>query len=224
MFRKARVRSLADHVISRLPGPVRRRSPRTIAMVVLMTLAAGTTLRSLQSASAVQSVYGPRRMMTIASHDLDIGHIISADDVERRELPEALIPDGWEGDAAVEAGGEPTGDPIGRTVVEPIVAGEVVLPRRVSGSRASGLSAVVAGTSRVVSIERSALMPAVRPGDRVDVCAPGVGSRAVVISRRALVVGVDEDSVTFAVTDAELPAVARAIIDGDVIVALIGER
>lgn len=224
MFRKARVLQRLDHVLSRLPHPKRSRHLRTITLVVLIALTAGTTLRSLQSASATQSVYGRRQMMTIASRDLPIGHIISSDDIERRELPEALIPGGRDDEQTADDGDNPIEEPIGRTVVEPIIAGEVLLSRRVSGSRASGLSAVVAGTNRVVSIERSALMPALRPGDRVDVCAPGVGARAVVISRRALVIGVDEDSVNVSVTDAELPAVARAIIDGDVIVALIGER
>jgi NADPH-dependent ferric siderophore reductase len=64
----------------------------------------------------------------------------------------------------------------------------------------------------------------VQPGDRVDVCAPGVGARASIIARRALIVGIDENSVSVAIDDAALPAVARAIIDGDVILALIGER
>jgi Flp pilus assembly protein CpaB len=224
MFRKARVLQRLDHVLSLLPHPVRSRHLRTITMVVLMALAAGTTLRSLQSASAAQSGYGHRQMTTIASRDLPIGHVISSDDIERRELPEALIPGGRKDERLAEDGANPIDEPIGRTVIEPIIAGEVLLSRRISGSRASGLPAVVPGTNRVVSIERSALMPTLRPGDRVDVCAPGVGARAVVISRRALVVDVDEDSVTVSVTDTELPAVARSIIDGDVIVALIGER
>jgi hypothetical protein len=224
MFRKARVLQLLDHLLFRLPHPLRSRHLRTITMVVLMALAAGTTLRSLQSAAATQSVYGHRQMMTIASRDLPIGHVISSDDIERRELPEALIPGGRGDERTAEDGDNPVQEPIGRTVVEPIIAGEVLLSRRISESRASGLPAVVPRSNRVVSIERSALMPTLRLGDRVDVCAPGVGARAVVISRRALVVGVDEDSVTVSVTDAELPAVARAIIDGDVIVALIGER
>jgi hypothetical protein len=64
----------------------------------------------------------------------------------------------------------------------------------------------------------------VHPGDRVEVCAPGVGARASVLARRALIVGVDENSVSVAIGSNELPAVARAIIDGDVILALIGER
>lgn len=215
---------LLDQVISRLPGPARSRRLRTISLAILMTLAAGITLHSLQSASATQSVYGNRRMTTVARRDLDIGHIISSDDIERRELPEAFIPGSWEGAGPSKADEVPTEYPIGRTVIEPIIAGEVVLPRRVSGSGFSGLRATVPGTTRVVSIERSAYVPALRPGDRVDLCAPGLGARAVVIGRRALVVGVDEDAVTVAVAEVELPAVARAIIDGDVILALIGER
>jgi Flp pilus assembly protein CpaB len=217
-----------DHLITRLPRLRRSRQIRTIAMVVVMVISAGTTLRALTAASATQSIYGHRRMTMIADRDLEIGHVIEAADIERRELPAALLPDTSEDDQSDGTVGhavaDPIDDPVGRTVVEPIYAGEVLLPRRLSSSPASGLRAVVAGTSRVVSVERSPLIPTLQPGDRVDVCAPGVGARASIIARRALIVGIDENSVSVAIDDAALPAVARAIIDGDVILALIGER
>jgi Flp pilus assembly protein CpaB len=216
------------HLIARLPRLGRRRQTRTIAMILVTVIAGGTTLRALNAASATQSIYGHRRMMTIADRDLEIGHVIDAADIERRELPVALFPDipgdDQSGDTAGHAPDGPIDDPIGRTVVEPIYAGEVLVPQRLSSSPSVGLRGVVAETHRVVSVERGPLIPAVHPGDRVEVCAPGVGARASVLARRALIVGVDENSVSVAIGSNELPAVARAIIDGDVILALIGER
>lgn len=203
---------MLDHLVTRLHRLLRAGRRRTVVVILLMVAAAGTTGRALEDAADTQRIYGDRRRIEVASRDLDLGHIIGEDDLERRELPAALIPDA------------PVDDPIGRTVIEPIVAGEVLLPRRLSDQRSSGMPAVIGDTARVVSIERTPLTPGVRPGDHVDLCAPGVGARGAVIARRALVIGADEDSVTVAITTAELPAVARSILDGDVIMALIGER
>jgi len=217
-----------DQLITRLPRLRRSRQIRTFALVLVTVIAAGITLRTLNAASATQSIYGHRRMMTIAGRDLEIGHVLEAADIERRELPVALFPqipdDDQSGDTAGHPADGPFDDPVGRTVVEPIYAGEVLLPNRLSTSSSVGLRGVVAETHRVVSVERGPLIPAVHPGDRVEVCAPGVGARASVLARRALIVGIDENSISVAIEANELPAVARAIIDGEVILALIGER
>lgn len=184
--------------------------PALAAAIVVIT--GVITADALSGASEVQRAYGERRSMAIAEQDLEIGHVIEAEDLVERELPVAVVPS------------DPVADPIGRVVLEPIVAGEVVVSRRVSESAGSGPAALVPSSRRAIAIERSPLMPPVRPGDRVELLAVGSGARASIIARRGLVIEAGNESVTVTITEAELPAVARAILEGTVILALIGER
>jgi Flp pilus assembly protein CpaB len=173
-------------------------------------LASVVTLRSVSAATALRDTYGHRIGVTVARSDLAVGHVINTRDLERRELPAGLVADG----AAA--------DPLGRTVIEPIVAGEVIIDRRLSGSPAAGLDALIAAGSRAVTLERTGVTPPVDPGDRVDLFAPAARGTVVRIARRARVIEVTDRTVTVAVAENEAPAVARASIESTLAMALIG--
>jgi Flp pilus assembly protein CpaB len=179
---------------------------------VIALLAAAVTLRALAGAAATRARYGELRRMPVAAADLTIGHTISDADIDWRMLPVALV-------------AEPIAqDPIGRTVIAPVVHGEVLLQPRVSGTFDAGRAAIIPRTARAISFERSEHTPTVRPGERVDLYASGARSAAAAIARAALILEADERSITVVVTETETPAVARAALDGDVILALRGEQ
>lgn len=200
--------------ISRVASTIRspRRSRRLRVMLTLTAAIIGAliTVRALADAAAVRERYGVLRSMPVASHDLEIGHTIEDDDLVWTMLPVALMAT------------SPVSDPLGRTVIEPVVGGEVLLDHRVSGSVDAGPAALVSRTSRAIAIDRSLPSPALEPGDRVDLYASTPRTGVPTVARRAMVLEVDDHAVVVVVTEAEAPAVARAALDGAVVLALHG--
>ncbi|MBU6328868.1 MAG: hypothetical protein KGR18_02815 [Acidobacteria bacterium] len=188
-------------------GRRRLRSATTIAVVLLAALA---TARLVGEAAALRSAYGTRRRLPVARADLLVGHVVGAEDVDWRDLPVALVP----------SGASP--DPVGRTVRAPIMAAEVMVDQRLYGSAAAGPAGLMEGSERAVAIERDALTPAVRPGDRVDLLGGGARAATAPLARRARVLAVDERSVLVAVTATEAVPVARAALDRTMLMALVG--
>ena len=194
----------------RFRSTVRDRSLARILLALAAAVAAAVTIGSVTSARSLRDTYGHRIRVTVARGDLAVGHEIRSVDVEELELPEALIADGA------------ANDPIRRTVIEPILAGEVIVERRLSGSTAAGIDALIGAGTRAITIERDPTTPPLAPGDRVDLFAPAVRGGSVRVARRARVLAVDDHAVSVAVTESEAPAVARASIDKIVLIALIG--
>ena len=190
--------------------PMGRPDRRTLVriLVIVAGLIAGVvTIGTISSARSMRDSYGRRIEVAVARTDLAVGQVITERDIERRDLPAGLLAEGLDP------------NPTSRTVTEPILAGEPIPDRRLSGSTAAGIDALIGPGARAVSIERDPTTPPIGPGDRVDLLARG---GAVRVARRALVVAADDRAITVAVTEAELPAVAGASLDKILSVALIG--
>jgi Flp pilus assembly protein CpaB len=191
--------------------------------VVLAVVAGVLTASTVQRAEEVRAGYGERRTVAVAVADLPVGAEITDADVRWVELPAAAIPAGA------------AGDPAGRVVSEPIVEGEVIAERRLGGADLDGPVALVAPGGRALAIPVDAATPALAVGDRVDAFSPvevvGTGSAAEVarsatpgarrIAREARVLAIDDQAVTIAVTATEAPAVARAVLDAAVVLAMV---
>jgi Flp pilus assembly protein CpaB len=200
----------------------RGRGLRWAVAVVLAVCAGALTAATVSRAEAARSAYGATTLVPVASVDLVVGDTVTPGDVTERALPAALVPAG----AAT--------DPVGRVVAEPVVAGEVLLERRLAGG-GDGMSALLGPGRRAVAVPLDAAPGGVTVGDRVDLYAPTTASSASELAalargaaggaRRvasgALVVGVDERSATVSVTSAEAAATAQAVLDGAVAVALV---
>lgn len=172
--------------------------------------AAVATIGSITGARSLRNSYGNHVEVAVARTELHVGQVITEQDFERRQLPESLI------------GAGVASDPLTRTVIEPILAGEPIMDRRLSGSEAAGIDALIGPRSRAITIERSPTTPAVEPGDRVDLFAPAVRGGAVRVARRSRVLAADDQSVTVAVLETEAPAVAGASIEKILSILLIG--
>ncbi|MDQ3145789.1 MAG: hypothetical protein M3R01_02450, partial [Actinomycetota bacterium] len=143
------------------------------------------------------------------------GVTVGAGDTELRPFPAGLVPPGALGDHVD-----------GAVVTSSILAGEVVLDARLGPA---GLSPTVAllppGTRGLAVPAGPGTVPLAR-GDLADVLAtfdPGLaegGEPTVAVARSALVVHVDEEAVTIAVTADQSPRVAFALAAGAVTLAL----
>ncbi len=193
-------------------GLRRSRRARSLITASLAIVAGSVTIGALASAAATRNTYGERQSMPVARHDLEVGHVIDERDVAWRTLPIALTA----GSTAVE--------PIGRTVIEPVVGGEVLLTRRLSGSTDLGRAGAIPRTSRAISLERTELTPPLRPGDEVDLLTASSRSGATTIARRARVLEVSDRAIVVIVAESETSAVARAALDSTVLIALRGQE
>lgn len=187
--------------------PVRRAA----LALVLAALAGVVAARSVGRAEQLRAAYGTTRAVPVAARDLAPGQVVAVDDLRWEDRPTGLLPD------------DPAPDPVGRTLLQPVAAGEVVLRRRLLDG-AGGPLALVPPGGRALAVPVAATAPSLRVGDRVDVLAADAGavaSGARRVAREATVVAVADDRVTVAVTASEAPAVARASLDGLVALALV---
>jgi Flp pilus assembly protein CpaB len=190
---------------------------------VLAVVAGATAASTVQRAEDVRAAYGNRRTVPVAASDLAVGTEVAEADVRWAELPVVALP----GDVAT--------DPVGRVVTEAIVQGEVIAERRIGLAEATGPVALVEPGGRAFAVPVDAMTPALRVGDQVDAFTPvevgGTGSAADVaragssgarrVAHESTVVGVDEDAVTIGVSATEAPGVARALLDGALVIALV---
>ncbi|HEY6533677.1 MAG TPA: SAF domain-containing protein [Acidimicrobiales bacterium] len=202
---------------------VRGRTVRWLVAVVLAVGAGALTASTVQRAEEVRAGYGERRTVPVAAADLAVGVDVTEADVRWIELPVAALP------------GDVAGDPVGRVVTEPIVHDEVMAERRLGGADAEGPAALVPPGGRALAVPVDTSTPTLAVGDRVDVYSPvdlvGAASAAELarasasgarrVAREARVLAVDDQAVTVAVSVAEAPAVARAVLDGAVVLALV---
>jgi pilus assembly protein CpaB len=100
-----------------------------IAALLLGVLAGGLTYSYLQRLRAHSA---PSIEAIVAAADIPPGTRVTAEMVQEREVPEALLPEGALTDRSRA---------LGRVVVVPIVAGEVFLDAKLSGGRGANLSA-----------------------------------------------------------------------------------
>ncbi|OBB76278.1 SAF domain-containing protein [Mycobacterium sp. 852014-52144_SCH5372336] len=150
---------------------------RRIAAGALVVLAAAAAVRPDPDDQHVDAV--------VATRDLSPGSELTADDVRREKLDAATVPDGVQTDAAAV---------VGATLAGPVRRGEALTDVRLLSPR---LAEAAAGpTARIVplSLDETAVLDLIRPGDVVDVLAAGGDSdtRPRVVASDAIVVLVSE--------------------------------
>jgi Flp pilus assembly protein CpaB len=178
----------------------------------LALLAGALAASAVARADQVSQGYGELVAVPVVVRPLAPGAVVTAGDVEQRSRPRAVVPPG----VADEV--------VGRVVADGLHPGEVVLEARLGGAGAGPAALLDAGQRAVVvPIDERSLVLSV--GDRVDVLAPDDATTAPAarrVARSAEVIGVDEVQVTIAVPLAEVGGVARAVLDGAVVLALVG--
>lgn len=223
---RSRVRPRRRAVLPPIPWRSLVRRIRRAAPVWWMVGAAAAGLageRALdagRAAAEARSAWGDSVDAAVAVHDLEVGDVVGDDDVLVEPRPRAMVPEG-----ALDE------EPIGRVVVAPVLAGEVVPARRVAPDGLRGTSALVPAGHRAVAVPLETglgvVSPAVRVGDRVDVLAtfdvgggdePPTGTVADAVT----VIAVDDVSVTVAVPVDAAPRVAFAAARGTVALAIVG--
>ncbi len=197
--------------------PLLRPPPLRLVVAVVLALAVGVAVhRTTASAEAVTADLGSTAVVAVVDRPLAPGDEITPGDVVMQARPVGHLPAG----AVVD-------DPTGRTVRAGVVAGEVLVADRLAGAGRDGAGALVPPGWRGVAIPIvDAAIPA-RPGDVVDVVAsfdPSLDLRepSTVVVPGAVVVDVADDALTVAVPRSRVTAVAFAVANGIVSLALVG--
>lgn len=173
------------------------------------------------------------RVVLVAARDLAAGSRLGLGDLRQLRLPDAVVPA-----AAVTAEHELTG----RVLAGPISAGELLTTTRVQGpgllAGSTQSTALDPGTVAVaVPLADRAILPSLRPGDRIRVLAVGTG--ALIAEGTALVVetpvatsgalslgGTDDARLVAAVTPEAAAAMAAGTgptgVGGGFFVAIVG--
>lgn len=151
------------------PGWARTLTARRAAAAALAVLALVVALTSRPS--------GPQAQVLVAARELGPGGRLTAEDVAVRTVPAELAPQ--------DALAAPD-DAVGRSVTGPVGAGEILTVRRVLTDRTAGQ--IRPGARLVpVSLQDSATMDLLRPGDVVDVVAQRKDDSPAVLARSATV-------------------------------------
>lgn len=192
-----------------------RRRPLVYWTVVVVVAATSglTVLHVTARAEAAASRYGSTVAVPVAARPVAAGTTLQARDVQWRRVPRALLP-------RVRAARRPAG----RVVVSALFPGEVVVEERLAPSGLHGAAALVPAGSRALAVPSGPSTPHVARGDHVDLLSVVADEAAAssVVAAGALVVEVDDQSLTVAVSEQEAPAVAAALARGTVAVALVG--
>lgn len=150
---------------------------RRVAAGGLVVLAAVAALRPDPDDRLVTAV--------VAARDLSPGSELTVDDVRLESLSATMVPDGVQSDVAAV---------VGATLAGPARRGEAITDVRLLSPRLA--EAAVGPTARIVplSLEETAVLDLIRPGDVVDVLAAGSESdaRPRIVATDAIVVLVSE--------------------------------
>ncbi len=181
---------------------------------VTLSLATGlTAARLLAEAASRAEQLGGLREVRVATRSVGAGHLLTADDVEVRRLPAAVLPEG-----PVAA------SPAGHTALVPLAPGEVVLEAKLAPWGVEGVAALVPPGRRALAVPAPMGGLALRRGNRVDVLATfetteGDTEPTFAVASSAQVLDVAEESVTVAVSPEEAARVALATSRGTVTLA-----
>jgi Flp pilus assembly protein CpaB len=173
-----------------------------VGMVCVVVTMAVTGM--VRHATAPARSLGGLVRVPVAARPLAMGAVVGGDDVSWRRLPAGVLPEGL-----VER------SPVGRTVVVPVVGGEVLLASKFAPAGLSGVAALLPAGARALAVPVVAGNPSVQRGDRVDLLA-----EAQVIAADAVVLDVSDEVVTIAVVADEAPHVAQALSTGVVTLSL----
>ncbi len=159
---------------------------RRIAAGGLVVLAAVAALRSDPDDQRVDAV--------VAARDLSPGRQLSVDDVRVEKLSAATLPDGSQSEVAAV---------VGTTLTGPVRRGEALTDVRLLTPRLAEAAAGPAARIVPLSLDETAVLDLIRPGDVVDVLAASGDSDTPprVVATNAIVVLVSEKASTGAGAD-----------------------
>lgn len=204
----------------RVRSPLARRAARDRLAAAALALAVAVGVGStVAGADAERARWGRSVPVAVASRTLEAGTELGPGDVEVREWPVTLLPDG-----AVDH------VPTGRRLAAGLTRGEPLVDARLAPSGAGATAALIDEGSAAMSVPLGATAPRLQVGDRVDVLAPvgapspwdqaGVDAGVRVVAARAEVVAVDAGHATIVVSREELERTAAAILDGAITIAV----
>ena len=174
-----------------------------LLVAAVAAVAASAVGSVVDRATAPVRRLGPLVAVPVAARAVDMGTVLTDDDVRWRRLPAGVLPEGPRAD-----------DPVGRATLVPLVPGEPLLVSKLAPDGVVGVAALVPAGARAVGVPVADGMPPVRRGDRVDVLAPSV------VAADAVVLDVTEVVITVAVVAEDAPRVVEAMTRGVVLLAL----
>jgi Flp pilus assembly protein CpaB len=197
-----------------------RHRTRWMLTTFIALVAVFWTISTVSGAERESHAWGSRRVVAVARRDLAPGDVVSDDSIEWTARPAVMLPT------------DTAANPVGRTVTRPIAAGEILLDRRLSGGSSTGPSSILGTDDLAFAVPVDPSTPTVAIGDMVDAFTPGdpagsgtarsASATATRIARHATVVSVSETRVMIAVDTTQAPALARALLDSSVVLALSG--
>jgi Flp pilus assembly protein CpaB len=207
-------------LIDRLDGPAPTWPPALDAALerwvaagprVRLAVVVGAATVALVAAAAIAPArWGGAVTVVVATRDLDAGTVVTAADVTVDRLPARTVPpDALRTlDAAVGAG-----------LRHPVAAGAPLLAR---SSASGGLAGLVAPGRVAVAVPVD-LLPALAPGERVDLTGTDEVGAARVLAAGARVLRIDDATVWLEVERPAATAVTSAVSWGSVGVAVLGD-
>ncbi|MEO6121074.1 MAG: SAF domain-containing protein [Acidimicrobiales bacterium] len=193
-----------------------RRSPLIFWTASLaVALFTATTIAGLVGRAADRAAdLGGLTEVTVMARSVPAGRVLDAADVVVRRLPAALLP-----------ASPPARSARGRVALVDLAEGEVVLASRLARDGVAGIAALLPDGMRAVAVPLDTARMELRSGYRVDVLATfdtaePTAEPTVEVATAALVIDVDDDAVTLAVTPTEAPRVAFALARAIVTLAL----
>jgi Flp pilus assembly protein CpaB len=195
----------------------RRRSTHWALAALLALVTAWYAGTTVASAEAAKRRWGSDRAVAVAARHLDAGMAISEDDVRVERWPAGVVPAG-----ALDSA------PVGRVVARPVEPGEAVLAARLAPEGVHGLAARLPPGWRAFAVPSGDGALRLDVDDVVDVLATlepaaagGAGDEPTVrIADAAVVLAVDEQSVTVAVPEASATDMAFALASATITLAL----
>jgi hypothetical protein len=220
-----------------------RPAVRRVAVAVLALVTGLVAASLVRAGDEARRSWGATRPVAVAVRGLEPGDTVTADAVEVRDLPEAVVPSG----ALDEA-------PTGAIARQAVVAGEALVEGRLAPHGLTGTAALVPAGHRAVAVPVGPTgAPPLAIGDLVDVLAvaPGLapaaahdeppaegpeggspddpprddagpGPPAFALVERGLVVAADDTAASVAVPEDDAAAVAFAVSQGGVVLTLTG--
>jgi Flp pilus assembly protein CpaB len=187
--------------------------------VVLVAVICGVSVAAtMHRADQARRAWGRPTPVIVAEHDVGAGEALDASNTRREERPGPLVPDG-----ALSA------LPDGARVREPVYADEVVRSERLAEGGGSAVAARLPICTRAVAVPLDpSTSPPLELGDRVDVVvavpAEAAGGRppGFTLATDVLVVAVDDQAATVAVSADVAPRLVVAFGQGLVSLAVVG--
>lgn len=199
----------------RLPrlAPRLARTPFTfwLAVAGLALVTAIVVGGALNRVSALAARYGPLRPVVVAARPVERGMALAAADLEVRSLPSAFLPPDAVGSAE---------DLWGRAPAVPLVPGQPVLRGHLAPEGLRGAAALLPPGARAVAVPADGVAPTLRVGDLVDVLVTLGDEPTLAVAVDALVVEAGEGFASVAVSPEISRAVAYAVANGSVTLAL----